>query len=755
METVEQNAVDLVGAGAEALVSWLAEATARVTLWLLVVFLAAWFLRTTAARARRLIWSAGVGGALLLAFAPLLPALTWQILPKRHTLPSEREWPRFVPIAGDRILPTPRDEGRLQGLPLGFLPRPERLPPQALGPASEGSSPWPAIVLAAIYGIGLSVALTRLLRARRRAGRLAREATTASPLWLPSDRMDVEVRESDAIDLPITVGSFRPVIVVPVSGRLWTAAWRRAVLVHELAHVKARDPLWQLVGQLACAVFWFHPLMYRAARQLRVERELAADDAVLLAGTAGSDYATLLCELACVPQDNEAGAVVPLLTPAGLKARLLGVLDGARSRQVRAGAIGIASVLGAFAFVPVALALPARQMGSSDAAVSAGDVVGRVVDSAAKPVADAEVVFRFQAFGVRTSAVRSDDDGWFRYPDEEFPRSEFTVYVRKGRAAGRKGVLAIPFGTSLPITVELREANVVSGRVTGTNGTPVAGAAVQILGQESTSPPPGRQVLARSGPDGVWQIDGVLYGRFEVLVQAPWGVAARRQIIVDDKDLPGVDVTLATAWPITGWLHDSDGQPLAGVKVQAGSSSYSMGPSGWHFKRLPAQRYLDWDETAADGSYRLLQRGRLLQVRAKSRDGRPLYAEFNDGGETLWFERGRGEGNPAEPKPASAPRVTILKPLARVSGVVVDRAGQPVPHATVVAQPVRRGPDAAAWATADGAGRFVIDDVLPVRVFVSAPYNPAAHANLSDVEEVPLEPGAHHQMRVEFKASPL
>ena len=98
--------------------------------------------------------------------------------------------------------------------------------------------------------------------------------------------------------VPFICGIFRPTIVLPPQSEHWTVLEKRAVLTHELAHVVRGDLFWQLLTQIVCAVYWFHPLVWFAAYRIWKERESACDDTVVLRGEKPSIYADLLLELA-------------------------------------------------------------------------------------------------------------------------------------------------------------------------------------------------------------------------------------------------------------------------------------------------------------------------------------------------------------------------------------------------------------------------------------------------------------------------
>jgi hypothetical protein len=113
----------------------------------------------------------------------------------------------------------------------------------------------------------------------------------------------------------------------------WTASQRRVVILHELAHVRRRDCVTQLMTECACALYWFHPLIFLAASRLRDERERACDDVVLAAGTSAPDYADHLVDLVGpATRSWSSRPAVAFAAPSHLEQRLRAILDAGQRR---------------------------------------------------------------------------------------------------------------------------------------------------------------------------------------------------------------------------------------------------------------------------------------------------------------------------------------------------------------------------------------------------------------------------------------
>jgi beta-lactamase regulating signal transducer with metallopeptidase domain len=132
---------------------------------------------------------------------------------------------------------------------------------------------------------------------------------------------------------PHVAGFFNSVVMMPPSAATWSAEARHAALVHELTHIKRGDRLTQAIAQLACAIYWFNPLVWHAAAALARERERACDDEVLRFGATPSAYATLLLDLARRPGSAWTPATaLSMARPSAIEGRLLSILaDAART----------------------------------------------------------------------------------------------------------------------------------------------------------------------------------------------------------------------------------------------------------------------------------------------------------------------------------------------------------------------------------------------------------------------------------------
>ncbi|MBV9882636.1 MAG: M56 family metallopeptidase [Sphingomonadaceae bacterium] len=315
------------------------ELALRATSLIGAAWAAAWMLRKAgaSAAARHLAWLLGI--AALLA----LPTIRWLAPPLE--LPILH--PEAAPAATAAF-----------GLPAG-----------AAAPGPEAAFAWSDALLAC-YLAGVAALLLRFLRGRHLLSLLWRQAEPAAAAGWPEllGRMrrelgvyrPVALRIARGPAMPMTWGTLMPRILLPAEADAWSAERRRLVLLHELAHVARRDSLARSAAALACALYWFHPGVWLATRQLRLEQEHAADDRVLKAGAAARSYARGLLELA----RRADGAAWPRQAAAmagmcQLERRVLAI-TGAAHREppgpaflAGAGGIAAATLLAAAAAVPV------------------------------------------------------------------------------------------------------------------------------------------------------------------------------------------------------------------------------------------------------------------------------------------------------------------------------------------------------------------------------------------------------------------
>ncbi|MBI1796672.1 MAG: hypothetical protein HYR74_06420 [Candidatus Eisenbacteria bacterium] len=172
---------------------------------------------------------------------------------------------------------------------------------------------------------------------------------------------------SDRVGVPAVAGLLRPTLVLPPDAASWDADKLRIVFLHELAHVLRGDAVGLLLGRVATALYWFHPLAWTLARETRRESERACDDVVLGCGERASAYAGHLLAIASAAgaRDPLAGLTLAAARRSSLEGRLVAILrdDLARApvsrRATWIAVIAAAAALSAFASVRV-VAAPAK-----------------------------------------------------------------------------------------------------------------------------------------------------------------------------------------------------------------------------------------------------------------------------------------------------------------------------------------------------------------------------------------------------------
>jgi Zn-dependent protease with chaperone function len=95
-------------------------------------------------------------------------------------------------------------------------------------------------------------------------------------------RPTVRVYLSTVAEVPVTLGFLKPVILVPVALVTHLSTFQvEAILVHELAHIRRKDYLLNLVITIMDLLFFFNPFARMLISRLKKEREHCCDDTVL------------------------------------------------------------------------------------------------------------------------------------------------------------------------------------------------------------------------------------------------------------------------------------------------------------------------------------------------------------------------------------------------------------------------------------------------------------------------------------------
>lgn len=247
--------------------------------------------------------------------------------------------------------------------------------------ASAAPSPWPRLMptrpvltIVQVNWLFLSAALTGLWLAGSMAGlswlvfcyfhlaRLRRHCRTLHEGGISAmlQRLSASrglrppmLLHSNQIRAPFLCGVWRPAIMLPAAAETWDAETCRAILLHELAHLKRNDLRWMLAVRLVRTLLWPQPLLWLLCRRMEEINEEVCDAAVLEGGCAPRRYALCLLDLAeswmPASQRVAAAGVVPFRSVLSRRVQL--ILENRRNIMPVSKTVRCAVVLGTLAVV--------------------------------------------------------------------------------------------------------------------------------------------------------------------------------------------------------------------------------------------------------------------------------------------------------------------------------------------------------------------------------------------------------------------
>jgi beta-lactamase regulating signal transducer with metallopeptidase domain len=322
-------------------------------------------MQRASAGARHLVWLVTLVALVLIPVLTAWAPLRLEILPAVATEPA---------AGAALVLDAPSSSGPA---PRVILPPPTSAPvPSVVAPASaapsddsrgvmsalRGASLWSiALGLWAVVAFAIVLSLTwssLVVRRLVRRSHALDDQSWMTPLWEVSDRMGLQepprLLLSHDAKMPFACGLATPTIVLPAECESWSQERRLAVLLHELAHVRRRDLAGHTLGRLVCAVYWFHPLVWTAARKLRDESERACDDLALSCGTRATDYAEHLLDIVTsVRRETTPMVALAMARRKEFEGRMLAILDpelrhttpSRRQSATLIGALAVISIL--------------------------------------------------------------------------------------------------------------------------------------------------------------------------------------------------------------------------------------------------------------------------------------------------------------------------------------------------------------------------------------------------------------------------
>lgn len=152
-------------------------------------------------------------------------------------------------------------------------------------------------------------------------------------------RRSVRLQVSPRVSGPCTLGWLRPVILLPLSAvTALPQEQLRALVAHELAHIRRHDYLVNLIQRGVEVLFFFHPAVWWLSHQVAEEREQCCDDVAVAVCGDRALYARALVDLAARQTASRMPSAAMAAAGGSLTqrvTRLLGQPAASRTRLLR------------------------------------------------------------------------------------------------------------------------------------------------------------------------------------------------------------------------------------------------------------------------------------------------------------------------------------------------------------------------------------------------------------------------------------
>lgn len=489
-------------------------------------------------------------------------------------------------------------------------------PMTATGPARASAPaprlPWRAW-LANAWAAGVCVMAVRSLLLIRGAGRLRRASARCddeSLLALLEELRDamaiarrVSLRVADCVDGPMVMGILSPAILLPAHVLTGVPPEHlRAVLAHELAHIRRHDYLVNLAQMLVESLLFFNPTVWWLSRQIRAEREACCDALAVRHTGSAMVYAQVLADFAA------RAAAAPALAMGGappekpLLERILRILTPHARPALRLpwyslaafAVVGLALLAGLGGFSYFGVRLVAEAMNPHERIERMAEIQKQfeepVVDESARVTVAGTV--RTEDGGPLPENIRVKlinltrnetifaatpiDNGEFRKSDVD-PRDVYVWVMGDGYAPSLTGPLDASDALATEnLTIVLQRGRTGLMRFTDKKGLPIGGVEVSyrfLIQRVPNSWTTGGARSALSGDDGVARLEHCWDNPVELTVRKPGYLECyeRRFEVPDNSPFAW---TLDPMEPVVIHVQAQESSvPIAGAALHAGATS--------------------------------------------------------------------------------------------------------------------------------------------------------------------------------------